>query len=73
MFIWNYLLNQKYIIASSSDESIKILDIEKQKCVKSLSGQHTDKVCCVRKIIHPKYGESLLSGSGDGSIKLWTI
>ena len=67
------LWNQKYIIASSSDKSIKILDIEKQKCVQSLSGQHKDVVCCVRKIIHPKYGESLLSGSYDGSIKLWTI
>ena len=67
------LWNQKYIIASSSDKSIKILDIEQQKCVKSLSGQHKDYVCCVRKIIHPKYGESLLSGSHDGSIKLWTI
>ena len=67
------LWNQKYIIASSSDNSIKILDIEKQKFVQSLSGQHTKIVCCVRKIIHPKYGESLLSGSKDGSIKLWTI
>ena len=33
----------------------------------------TDKVVCIKKIYHPIYGESLLSGARDNTIKLWTI
>ena len=65
------LWNQQYIIAASSDKSFKVIDFVKEKCVSSISGQHYNSLCTVKKIKHPKYGESLLSGSIDGSIKLW--
>lgn len=65
------LWNQQYIIAASSDKSFKIIDFTKEKCVSSIKGQHFNSLCTVKKIRHPKYGESLLSGSIDGSIKLW--
>ena len=64
------LWNQQYIIAASSDKSIKIIDYINQKCVISISG-HNNSVCTVKKIKHPKYGEAILSGSIDGTIKLW--
>ena len=66
------LWNSNYIIASSHDKTVRIIDIEKKKWVLNLTG-HTDALCAVRKVVHPKYGECLLSGSVDGSIKLWTI
>ena len=65
------LWNQQYIIAASSDKSFKVIDLTKEKFVTSISGQHFNSLCTVKKVRHPKYGESLLSGSIDGSIKLW--
>ena len=65
------LWNQKYIIAAASDKSFKILDLEKGELVGSVSGQHLNSLCSVKKVIHPLYGESLLSGSIDGTIRLW--
>jgi WD40 repeat protein len=65
------LWNQKYIIVASSDKSFKILDLEEGKLALSVSGQHVNSMCSVKKIMHPLYGESLLTGSIDGTIKLW--
>ena len=65
------LWNSQYIIAASSDKSFKVIDFVNEKCVTSKSGQHANSLCSVRKIMHPKYGEALLTGSIDGSIKLW--
>ena len=65
------LWNQKYIIVASSDKSFKILDLEEGTLACSISGQHFNSMCSVKKIMHPLYGESLLTGSIDGTIKLW--
>jgi len=65
--IWN----NQYIIAASSDKSFKVVDYLKESCVSSITGQHFNSLCTIKKIKHPKYGESLLTGSIDGSIKLW--
>lgn len=63
---WN---NQYIIVADYDNNSFKIIDIEKGKIVKDISGQHTDKVPCVKKIYHPLYGESLLTAGQDNTIK----
>jgi len=65
------LWNQQYILAASSDKSFKVIDFVNQNCVLSLSGQHSNSLCTIKKINHPKYGECLITGSIDGSIKLW--
>ena len=67
---WN---NQYIIVADYDNNSFKIIDIEKGKIVKDISGQHTDKVPCVKKIYHPLYGESLITAGQDNTIKLWSI
>ena len=67
---WN---NQYIIVADYDNNSFKIIDIEKGKIVKDISGQHSDKVPCVKKIYHPLYGESLLTAGQDNTIKLWSI
>lgn len=64
--------NNSYVIAASSDKSFKVFEIESGKIVLSNSG-HENVLCCVQKILHPKYGESLITAAIDGKIKLWTI
>ena len=41
--------------------------------IKDIKKQHTFGVKCIKKIYHPKYGESLLSAANDKTIKLWSI
>ena len=67
---WN---NQYFIVADYDNKSFKIIDIEKEQIVKDITGQHTDKVPCVKKIYHPLYGESLLTAGQDNTIKLWSL
>ena len=67
---WN---NQYFIVADYDNKSFKIVDIEKEKIVKDITGQHTDKVPCVKKIYHPLYGESLLTAGQDNTIKLCSL
>ena len=66
---WNY----KYIIvADLKNKCFKIINLEKET-IKNIEKHHTDNVVCIKKIYHPKYGESLLSSAGDNTIKLWSI
>ena len=65
--------NNKYIIvADYKNKCFKIINIENE-IIKDMEKQHTDSVKCIKKVYHPKYGESLLSASGDQTIKLWSI
>ena len=65
--------NKKYIIvADYNNKSFKIIDTENNS-IYNINHEHKDKLACVKKINHPKYGESLLSASQDKTIKLWTI
>ena len=66
--------NEKFIIvADCNNKSFKIVDIEKNEVVKNIGGQHKKEVICVKKFIHPLFGESLLTADCDKTIKLWTI
>ena len=67
---WN---NQYFIVADYDNKSFKIIDIEKEQIVKDITGQHTDKVPCVKKIYHPLYGESLITAGQNYTIKLWSL
>ena len=65
---------KKYIIVGDyNNKSFKIIDIEENKVICDINGQHTDKAICIKKIYHPLYGESLLSAANDNTIKLWII
>ena len=64
----------KYIIVDDYyNKSFKIIDLEQNKVICDIKGQHTDYVKCIKKIYHPIYGESLLSAALDNTIKLWII
>ena len=65
--------NNKYIIVADSwNKCFKIINLE-NGIIKDIEKQHTDYVICIKKIYHPKYGESLLSAARDNTIKLWSI
>ena len=66
--------NNKYIIVADYDnKSFKIIDLEENKIICDINGQHTGDLKCIKKIYHPIYGESLLTSAGDYIIKLWII
>lgn len=67
--------SMKYSIATDfGKKAIKIIDLEEKKVIKIINEGHTDGVVCVKKIIHPIYGESLVSAGGlvDNKVILWT-
>ena len=66
------LWNEKYVIGASSDKGFKVINIESGIVESSIKG-HDNVLCTVHKIVHPLYGESLVSSGIDGKIKLWTI
>ena len=53
------------------DKSIKIIDLDKEKVIAELKG-HKNKVTMIRKLVHPKYREFLVSqGHLNDGFKLW--
>ena len=65
------LLNENFVFVGCLDNTIKLIEInEEGKNIMTLSG-HNDKVCTVKKIILPKYGECIFSQGFDDSIKIW--
>ena len=59
----------KTIVSGSSDETIKIWDIQSGECLNTLYG-HSYSVESVA--ISPD-GKTIVSGSGNGTIKIWDI
>ena len=54
--------NNKYIIAADfNNKSFKIINLEGNKIICDINGQHTKEVVCIKKIYHPIYGESLMT------------
>jgi WD40 repeat protein len=66
--IWN----SQYVLAASSDKSVKVIDLNSNS-VSSIPKSHNNVICSVEKIVHPLYGECLLSSAIDGFVKLWTF
>ena len=65
------LWNCEYAFVGCEDKSIKLINLNKYECIKSL-GNEDNEVICIKKINHPQYGECLLSQNFNNSqIKLW--
>ena len=66
------LWNNNYLFAGCSDKTIKLIDLENKLIIKNLTTH--DEVITVKKIIHQKYGECLVSQNwGESKIKLWRL
>ena len=65
------LWDDNNIFVGCDDKTIKLVDIKKKFIIKNLDG-HNNKVITLKKIIHPKYGECLISQAfKKDKIKLW--
>ena len=64
------LWNNEFFFAGCSDKKIKLININRARVFDELSGHNSD-VLTIKKIIHPQYGECLISNSD--AIKLWKI
>ena len=63
--------NESYLFVGCEDKTIKQIEINNGIVVNNISG-HNKGVLTVKKIIHPKYGECLISQNlGKSEIKLW--
>ena len=67
------LWNDNYLFVGCSDNTIKLIELKNGLIVKSLIS-HINRVITVKKIIHPKYGNCLISQNIKKiEIKLWVI
>ena len=64
------LWNDQFLFAAGSDYNVKLYDLKNGTYLKKYDG-HTSTCCAVEKIVHPKYGECLISHALDGKLKLW--
>ena len=66
------LWNEDYLFVGCDDETIKLIDLKNKNIVKNLIG-HNNSVLTIKKIIHPKFGECIISqGWVKSEIKLWS-
>ena len=68
------LYDENFIFVGCYDHTMKLVDIENEKVVKTFKG-HKDWVCTINKVSHKKYGECIISaGLGKKEmIKIWKI
>ena len=65
-----YLWNNEYFFAACSDKKIRLININRARIFNDFTG-HSSDVLTIKKLNHPKYGECLVSYSGE--IKLWLV
>lgn len=63
--------NDEFLLVGSEDKTIKLINLNKGTIVKNLA-EHSNDVITLKKVIHPKFGECLISqGWVYDQIKLW--
>ena len=66
--------NEKYIIIINGNKNnISVMDLESGIIISQIFTKHEKGIMNIKKIIHPIYGESLLSCGLEGDIFIWTI
>ena len=66
--------NEKYIIIINGNKNnISVMDLESGIIISQIFTKHEKGIMNIKKIIHPIYGESLLSCGLEGDIFIWNI
>ena len=80
IFINNNFLNQiiqwneNYIIMTNGNKNnILIMDLNCRRIISNIFSKHEKGIINIKKVVHPIYGESLLSCGLEGSIFLWNV
>ena len=70
LLLWkeNYL-----IVNDDTNRALRIIDLNQKKVVSYINNKHKESLRCIKRISHPEFGECLLTGGDDHTIKLWTI
>ena len=63
--------NEYLIINNYSNKCMSVIDVEQNKIVNSIKEIDNVHFLFIKKIIHPIYGECLLTSSDDLTIKIW--
>ena len=66
------LWNNNYLFIANEKCSIKLMDIEKEKIIKTFP-KESENVIFIKMFQHPFYGKCILSQHKDETIKLWVI
>ena len=65
--------NNKYIIvADYKNGSLKIVNLENEN-ISDINEKNNGALVCIKKIYHPKYGESVLTAGENKTIRLWSV
>ena len=69
------LINNDYLFVGCGNNKIKIIDLKDESIIQDLPGcGHKNSVVNIKKIIHPSYGECLISqGKNYDKIILWVL
>ena len=70
MIMWS---NKFLIVANKFIRAINIINIDSLEIVTAIRNNNLEGIKCIKKIIHPKYGESLLTCSENGTINLYIL
>lgn len=66
--------NDRYSIVSDLfNKSFIIIDMKQYKVISKILSGHSHALKSIKKVLHPIYGESLLSASYDKTIKIWSV
>ena len=66
--------SEKYVIvADFENKTFIIINLDKKEIYNDITVEHTMEVKCVKKLLHPKFGECLLTSGRDNAIKLWIL
>lgn len=66
------LWDMNHLFVGSVDKKIKLVDLKTSKIIKIFKSNYPNTFT-IKKIIHPKFGESLISLNHSGAVKLWII
>ena len=65
------LWDSNYLYVGCDDKTIKLIHLKNHKVEKVLK-EHNKEILTIKKIVHPKFGECLVSQGWDNDqIKLW--
>ncbi|AES74373.1 putative transcription factor WD40-like family [Medicago truncatula] len=70
VFDVNWIKDDTQILTASGDQTVKVWDVQEKKCLGVLTG-HTGSVKSISS--HPTNPDILVSGSRDGSFRLWDL
>ena len=60
-------------MTNGNKNNILIMDLNCGSIITSIFSKHEKGIINIKKVVHPIYGESLLSCGLEGSIFLWNV